>query len=185
MPTARPTVELLYADDCPHVAAARGVLLRAFSLAGLDPHWREWRTGDPRLPRRLGGLGSPTILVGGYDVAGDMKPAAADCCRVYQQAGRLTGVPAAEQIAAALRAQVEQRSGTNGDLKTAQLNIAGMHCGGCADAIQALLAQQPGVTSARVSHGSGEGHVVYDPSATDVRRLIQALEQAGYRASLC
>lgn len=176
-------VELLYAGDCPNVAAARRVLLRAFALAGLNPHWREWRADDPRRPARLGGFGSPTVLVGGRDVAGDSAPAAADCCRVYQHAGRLSGVPTVEQVAAALGGQLAHPASTERGLQTAQLKIEGMHCAGCADTIQALLAREPGVESARVSFASGEGRVRYDPAATGLAQLTGSVEQAGYRVS--
>lgn len=184
MPSAaRPAVELLYASDCPNIAAARRVLLRAFALAGLNPHWREWRADDPQRPARLGGFGSPTILVGGRDVTGDSPPAAADCCRIYQHAGTLQGVPAPEQVAAALGAQLARAASAESSLHTAQLTIEGMHCAGCADTIQALLARESGVESARVSFASGEGRVCYDPNATGLAQLIGSIEQAGYRVS--
>lgn len=194
----RPVVELVYADDCPNVDAARNVLLRAFFRVGLDPHWREWRADDSRRPSRLNGFGSPTILVAGRDVAGDAAPAAADCCRVYEHAGRLAGVPTVEQIATALLKRDENGNAAEnvpsqpssneydiaeGDMNTACLRIEGMHCNGCADTIQALLSKEPGVKSASVSYEAREGRVLYDPAATQVRRLIEALERAGYRAS--
>lgn len=185
-PVVRPTVELVYADDCPNVTAARKALLHAFSAADLEPHWREWRVDDPERPRRLDGLGSPTILVGGCDVAGPDQPAAADCCRVYDDAGKLSGVPAVHQIAAALRNAT--RAGTHagameGEMKTVRLKIEGMHCEGCADTIRALLSQETGVGSASVSYSSGQGRIIYDPATTNEPQLIKVIERAGYRAS--
>lgn len=97
-----PSVELVYASDCPNIGAARVQMLRAFGLAGRPPHWREWRIDDPACPQRLRRFGSPTVLIGGKDAAGDGAADAA-CCRIYAHAdGRLVGVPSAEQIAAAL-----------------------------------------------------------------------------------
>lgn len=104
MPMSAPKVELLYAGDCPNASEARAQLLRAFVSAGLQPHWREWRTDDPSCPAGLRGLGSPTILVAGRDVAGAGKAADASCCRVYaQESGKLSGVPSVAQIAGALK----------------------------------------------------------------------------------
>lgn len=181
-PAARPVVDLLYADDCPSVGATRSALLRAFSLVGFEPLWREWRRDEPDCPQRLRGLGSPTILVGGRDVAGDSDSAAADCCRIYQHAGKISGVPDVEQIAAALRDVMQRPGVTESDMQTLHLKIEGMHCGGCAETIQTLLAREPGVRSASVSYPAAEARILYEPAATDERALIKAVEQAGYRA---
>lgn len=104
-PMSTPSVELLYAGDCPNVDAARAQLLRAFSLAGRSPHWREWLTDDRSCPSHLRRYGSPTILVNGQDAAGAQNHAVAASCRVYASAdGKLAGVPSVEQIAGALAA---------------------------------------------------------------------------------
>lgn len=114
MHMSQPSVELVYAADCPNVGAARLELLRAFGLTGAAPHWREWRTDDPACPPRLRAFGSPTVLVHGKDAsAGGAADAA--CCRVYAQTdGKLTGAPPAERIAAALTA-ASRRSRRWGD----------------------------------------------------------------------
>lgn len=67
-------------------------------------------------------------------------------------------------------------------MKSIELTIEGMHCGGCANTIEALLAREPGVKSAKVSYAQGQARVLYDPTATDAARLIQTIEQAGYKA---
>ena len=66
-------------------------------------------------------------------------------------------------------------------MKALQLKIEGMHCGGCADTIQALLARHAGVKSATVSHATGQGQVLYDQAVTDAGQVTKAIEQAGYR----
>lgn len=97
------TVELVYDAGCPHVAAARAELLRAFAAAGAPPRWREWRGDDPEAPPHVRGHGSPTILVAGRDVAA-AETAGSACCRLYRRAdGSLAGAPSAEAIARALR----------------------------------------------------------------------------------
>lgn len=68
------------------------------------------------------------------------------------------------------------------DMKSLNLKIDGMHCGGCANTIEALLARKPGVKSARISHAAGAGSVLYDPALTDAARIGKTIEQAGYRA---
>jgi len=45
---AMPTVELVYAGDCPNVADARAQLLRAFAKAKIEPRWKEWQGGRSR-----------------------------------------------------------------------------------------------------------------------------------------
>ena len=95
-----PTVDLVYDSDCPNVIKARSNLLRAFTKAGITPTWSEHRIGDPEVPARVRGYGSPTILIGGRDVAG-LEPSAEACCRIY--AGN-SGVPTVELIASALSA---------------------------------------------------------------------------------
>lgn len=97
-----PTVELVFDHDCPNVDDARAQLRRAFERLHLEPKWTEWQGDAPDAPERLRGLGSPTILVDGRDVAGD--PDASDaCCRVYAQTdGSLRGVPEVEAILGAI-----------------------------------------------------------------------------------
>jgi hypothetical protein len=103
-----PTVDLVYAPDCPNVALARANLLLAFARAGLRPAWAEHRAGDGETPARTRGYGSPTVLIDGRDVAGQ-PPSTETCCRLYVGAAGWAHAPSTEQIAAAL---AESRSGT-------------------------------------------------------------------------
>lgn len=96
-------VDFIYDDDCPNAEAARSNLRTALVEVGLPASWSEHRIGDPAVPERARGYGSPTILVDGRDVAG-VEPSAEQCCRVYVGAG---GVPPVEFIVRAL-----QRVGT-------------------------------------------------------------------------
>lgn len=66
-------------------------------------------------------------------------------------------------------------------MKSLELKIEGMHCNGCADTIQALLARHAGVKSVAVSYATGQGQVLYDPAVTDPDAVAKAIEQAGYR----
>jgi hypothetical protein len=98
-----PTVELVYDRDCPNVARARANLLLALVETGVARSWSEHRIGDPDVPERVHGFGSPTVLVDGRDVAG-VEPGSAACCRVYAENGAASGAPPARLIAAALEA---------------------------------------------------------------------------------
>ena len=69
-------------------------------------------------------------------------------------------------------------------MKSVTLKIQGMHCGGCARTITALLERQPGVKSAAVMFESGEALVVFDPAMIDAQRLVALIEQPGYRATV-
>lgn len=81
---------------------------RSLNASGRETRWTEWERGAADSPARAKGYGSPTVLVDGKDVAGEAAGAAAQdgespSCRLYRNgAGRASGVPAVEQIAAAL-----------------------------------------------------------------------------------
>ena len=71
--------------------------------------WTEWSSEDPGCPERARGLGSPSILVNGKDVAPGPHPwvrrgeAAGPRCRVYEdEAGRLVGVPPLARVLRAI-----------------------------------------------------------------------------------
>jgi mercuric ion transport protein len=109
------TVELIYDNECPNIKDARAQLLRAFAETGLLPQWQEWDRNAPESPPQVRGYGSPTILVGGQDVA-DISPSTdADCCRLYMDdGGGLRGVPSVAAISSALlRAKGLASSDTN------------------------------------------------------------------------
>jgi hypothetical protein len=104
-------IELVYDVDCPSVDRARDAIRDA--LATLSPtldlpaHWTEWTRGDPSTPAALRMLGSPSVLVNGWDVeSGGLPPAPdadANSCRIYRGAcGCACGAPPAELIATAI-----------------------------------------------------------------------------------
>ena len=90
-------VILLFARDCPNVDAARESLRAAFDRVGAPASWRELDLGAPETPIAWRRFGSPTVLVGGDDVAADAR-ASGSCCRVYDGAR----APRADVIASAL-----------------------------------------------------------------------------------
>jgi copper chaperone CopZ len=68
-------------------------------------------------------------------------------------------------------------------MKTLLLAIEGMHCDGCAETIQGLLAVQSGVKAASVSFKDGRARVLINPAIADEKTLVAAIERAGYRVT--
>lgn len=104
-PTTTLQVELIHDADCPNVEPAREVLRQALAQVGLaGATWREWRRDDPAAPAHVRAYGSPTVLVGGRDVAPTAAHEPAACCRLYPSAdGRLRGVPPLAAVLAAIQ----------------------------------------------------------------------------------
>lgn len=96
-------IELIYDPDCPNVEDTRNAVRAALRRTpGLETDWKEWDRTDPASPDYACRYGSPTVLVGGRDVAG-AEPVDAPSCRIYSDhLGRTRGVPPADLIVAAL-----------------------------------------------------------------------------------
>ena len=62
------------------------------------------------------------------------------------------------------------------------LPIEGMTCASCAARIEKRLSKQPGVASANVNFATKVATVQYDPAATGLSQLAQAVEDIGYKA---
>lgn len=96
-------VELIYDADCPNVAQARSLLIKAFTQTGVSARWREWERGAPDSPDYARSYGSPTLLVDGKDVAGAAPVAGIGACRVYADGeGRLSRTPPLDAVCSAL-----------------------------------------------------------------------------------
>ena len=62
--------------------------------------------------------------------------------------------------------------------------IEGMHCGGCASGVKAMLKRTRGVVSADVSFEQKEAKVEFDSSATSREKIVEAINNMGYKASV-
>lgn len=64
-----------------------------------------------------------------------------------------------------------------------QMNIQGMHCGGCEKAVRRALEAVPSVVAARIDLGTGNVQV---EASGDLDRgaLLAAVEDAGYEARI-
>ena len=99
-----PRVELLWWEGCPSTKKARDVLAEALSAHGLDPsaiEMREIETDADAERERF--VGSPTIRVGGVEVAPEEGEPVGLTCRVYRtRDGGTSPVPELEDIEAAI-----------------------------------------------------------------------------------
>lgn len=67
---------------------------------------------------------------------------------------------------------------------TKTFKLDGMHCTGCANTIQKAIRGLAGVKSVFVELESKEATVEFDESKVTTNRIIQAVSEAGYTASL-
>ena len=96
-------VELIYDADCPNVAQARSLLIKAFTQTGVSARWREWERGAPDTPEYARRYRSPTILVNEVDVCGDAPGAGNAACRIYGDSDGILGrTPPLEAVCSAL-----------------------------------------------------------------------------------
>ncbi len=59
-----------------------------------------------------------------------------------------------------------------------------MQCSSCAVGIKAMLKRTPGVVSAEVSLEKKEAMVEFNPSETSREKIVEAINNLGYRASV-
>ncbi len=85
-----------------------------------------------------------------------------------------------------VRAQRTTADAAIAAVKTERVVVAieGMHCGGCASGIKAMLKRTPGVISAEVSYEAKEANVEYDPANTTREKIVEAITNMGYKASV-
>jgi mercuric ion binding protein len=62
--------------------------------------------------------------------------------------------------------------------------VEGMHCGGCASGIKAMLKRTDGVVSADVSYERKEAVVEFDPGRTSREKIVEAINNMGYKVSV-
>jgi copper chaperone CopZ len=65
-----------------------------------------------------------------------------------------------------------------------ELNIQGMHCGGCATGIQMVTEQLDGVTSAFVDLDGKKGTWEVDSAKVTAETIIDEITKLGYTASV-
>src|SRR5688500_2099468 len=70
----------------------------------------------------------------------------------------------------------------DGALDTADFTVAGMDCASCVVHVEKAAKSVPGVRSVNVSLARGRAVVEFDPSATDLQRVADAITDSGYPA---
>jgi copper chaperone CopZ len=67
-------------------------------------------------------------------------------------------------------------------MQTVSLEITGMTCGHCVAAVDRALKQVPGVSAAKVE--IGRATVIVDPETATTEAIVDAVEDAGYAATV-
>jgi len=67
---------------------------------------------------------------------------------------------------------------------TVTMDVQGMTCGGCEQAITTALLQLPGVTEAGADHQTGTAWAKVDAGGTDPASIASTVTELGYQASL-
>lgn len=65
-------------------------------------------------------------------------------------------------------------------MKTIELKVAGMTCGGCVKSIQNALNEQDGVSEATADLDSATVKVDFDPASIEEGAIKEAIEAAGF-----
>ena len=81
-------------------------------------------------------------------------------------------------IAASIVSAQEPRPATVG------LTISGMHCGGCAAGITAMLKRTDGVLKANVSFEEQQATVEYNAARTSPEKIREVIEKLGYKVAI-
>ncbi|MBN9560547.1 MAG: heavy-metal-associated domain-containing protein [Alphaproteobacteria bacterium] len=66
-------------------------------------------------------------------------------------------------------------------MKNATFRIEGLRCDGCANTVEGLVKNEPGVKAVSVSFAECGARVLYDPQATDEERLVATIQKPGFR----
>jgi len=69
-------------------------------------------------------------------------------------------------------------------METLQMNIEGMHCGGCATGIQMVTEQIEGVSSVFVDLDGKKGTWEIDATKVNAEKIIAAIAELGYTATV-
>ncbi len=69
-------------------------------------------------------------------------------------------------------------------METINLNIEGMHCGGCATGIQMVTEQLEGVSSAFVDLDGKKGTWEVDSGKVTADKIIEEIVKLGYKATV-
>ncbi len=109
-----------------------------------------------------------TALGGCCLAAASLVDVGADCCGAAARAAPFSAVARADTVS----------------LKTVELDVEGMYCGGCAISTRAALTRLSGVRRADVSMDTRKARVTYEPARVTVEQMISAIRKIGFTASV-
>jgi Cu+-exporting ATPase len=89
-------------------------------------------------------------------------------------------MPEVHQLQPRFKTQPHTVESAPGNIHTADLPVLGMHCAACANRIEGSLRSAPGVANANVNFATSRATVQFDPSATNLDALQQAVRDVGY-----
>ncbi|XP_028757140.1 copper-transporting ATPase HMA4 [Neltuma alba] len=70
------------------------------------------------------------------------------------------------------------------DISVCKVRIKGMACTSCSESVERALQRVNGVKKAAVGLALGEAKVHFDPTLTDIKKIIEAIEDAGFGVDL-
>lgn len=65
-------------------------------------------------------------------------------------------------------------------MDTVTIKLRGMSCASCANSIEEAIRSVPGVSNSSVNFGAEQATITYDPRKTDIEKIQEAIEAAGY-----
>lgn len=66
--------------------------------------------------------------------------------------------------------------------KEIDMKVEGMTCTGCEETIESALTKLDGVKEAKANYIEGDVKVVFDSTKVDIDRLVNAVNESGYKA---
>src|SRR6266851_10321308 len=83
-----------------------------------------------------------------------------------------------------LRGFAVNSTSTNASAERVVIAVEGMYCDSCAAGVKAMLKRTPGVISSDVSYQKKEAIVYYDSQKTTPEKIVEAINNLGYKASV-
>lgn len=96
-------IELLVVPDCPHRAAAAELIATAVADTGVNATLTHTLIATEDQATGRGFIGSPTILLNGFDPFAQPEVPVALACRLYSTPDGLRGVPALRDLRQAIK----------------------------------------------------------------------------------
>lgn len=167
-------LRVLSVPDCPNAE----VLAERLAEVGVAPEQVAWTTvTSAEQAAELGMHGSPTLLVDGVDPFAEPGTPTGYACRLYPGPdGTAEGAPSTQALTAIL-------FGAHGNsLNTLTLDVAGMTCGKCQQAVEGAAKSVPGVSGAQVDLAAGTVTVSFAaPASPDA--IHAAVDATGFQVT--